>query len=184
MNRLLSNSKSEFYVYMQLKPNKIDWMEISKSLSITLWHEFCLRNGYPTPWKCRNRWKMPVVGRRNAENAEKRSSSADEMQKSRKNAHRRATKCWKRRKMPVVGRRNTKNAKNNLSYPYDEQKTRKTAFRRGTINKKRQKQPFVPPTMSRKRRKTTFRTPTMSRKREKPRFVGVQSIKNGKNSLS
>ena len=58
--------------------------------------------------------------------------------------------------MPVVGRRNAENAKNNLSYPYDEQKTRKTAFR----------------------------TPTMSRKREKPRFVGVQSIKNGKNSLS
>ena len=58
--------------------------------------------------------------------------------------------------MLVVGRRNAEIAKNNLSYPYDEQKTRKT----------------------------TFRTPTMSRKREKPRFVGVQSIKNGKNSLS
>ena len=72
---------------------------------------------------------MPVVGRRNAENAEKSSSSGDEMQKT---------------------------PKNNLSYPYDEQKSRKT----------------------------TFRTPTMSRKREKPHFVGVQSIKNGKNSLS
>ena len=36
----------------------------------------------------------------------------------------------------------------------------------------------------RKTEKTAFRTPTMSRKREKPRFVGVQSIKNGKNSLS
>ena len=58
--------------------------------------------------------------------------------------------------MLVVGRRNAENAKNNLSYPYDEQKSRKTAFR----------------------------TPTTSRKREKPRFVGVQSIKNGKNRVS
>ena len=72
---------------------------------------------------------MLVVGRRNAENAEKRSSSADETQKN-------AERC---------------------SSSADE--TLKT-------------------------RKTTFRTPTMSRKREKPRFVGVQSIKNGKNSVS
>ena len=59
---------------------------------------------------------MLVVGRRNAEIAEKCPSSADEMQKT---------------------------PKNSLSYPYDEQKTLKTAFRRGTINKKLQKQPFV-----------------------------------------
>ena len=59
---------------------------------------------------------MLVVGRRNAEIAEKCPSSVDEMQKT---------------------------PKNSLSYPYDEQKTLKTAFRRGTINKKRQKQPFV-----------------------------------------
>jgi len=92
------------------------------------------------------------------------------MQKPLKNARRRPTKCRNREKTLIVGRRNAendekcpssgdetqKNAKNNLSYPYDEQKTQKT----------------------------TFRTPTMSRKREKPRFVGVQSIKNGKNSLS
>ena len=90
-------------------------------------------------------------------NVEKRSSSVDEMQKSRKNAHCRPTKREKREKVLVVGRRNAKNVrkcpssademqktpKNSLSYPYDEQKTRKTAFRRGTINKKRQKQPFV-----------------------------------------
>ena len=88
-----------------------------------------LKNARRRPTKRRNREKTLVVGRRNAENAEKCPSSADETQK---------------------------NAKNNLSYPYDEQKSRKT----------------------------TFRTPTMSRKREKPRFVGVQSIKNGKNSLS
>ena len=59
---------------------------------------------------------MLVVGRQNAENAEKCSSSDDETQKT---------------------------PKNSFSYPYDEQKTLKTAFRRGTINKKRQKQPFV-----------------------------------------
>ena len=86
--------------------------------------------------------------------------------------------------MLVVGRRNAKNArkgpssademqktpKNSFSYPYDEQKTLKTAFRRGTINKKTAK--------------TAFRRGTTDRKREKPRFVGVQSIKNGKNRLS
>ena len=58
--------------------------------------------------------------------------------------------------MPVVGRRN---AENDEKCPSSADETQKT-------------------------RKTTFRTPTMSRKREKPRFVGVQSIKNGKNSLS
>ena len=103
-------------------------------------------------------------------NAEKRSSSADETQKSRENAHRRSTKREKREKVLVVGRRNAENVrkcpssademqktpKNSLSYPYDEQKTRKTAFRRGTINKKRQKQPFV----------------------------GVRRTKNGENRLS
>ena len=107
--------------------------------------------------KREKREKVLVVGRRNAEIVEKRSSSADETQKSRENAHRRSTKRKKREKVPVVGRRNAENAekcsssddetqktpKNSLSYPYDEQKTLKTAFRRGTINKKRQKQPFV-----------------------------------------
>ena len=107
--------------------------------------------------KRRNREKTLIVGRRNAENAEKCSSSADETRKTRKSACRRSTKRKKREKVPVVGRRNAENAekcpssademqktpKNSLSYPYDGQKTRKTAFLRGTINKKRQKQPFV-----------------------------------------
>ena len=120
--------------------------------------------------KRRNREKMLIVGRRNAKNAKKCLSSVDETQKSSKNARRRLTKRRNREKTLIVGRRNAKNAekcsssvdemqktpKNSLSYPYDEQKTLKTAFRRGTINKKLQKQPFV----------------------------GVQSIKNGKNSLS
>ena len=103
-------------------------------------------------------------------NAEKRSSSADEMRKTRENARRRSTKREKREKMPVVGRRNAENAKKCSSSVDEMQKTLKNARRR--------------PTKCRKRRKTVFRTPTTSRKREKPRFVGVQSIKNGKNSLS
>ena len=59
---------------------------------------------------------MLVVGRRNAEIAEKCPSSVDEMQKT---------------------------TKNSLSYPYDEQKTLKTAFRRGTTDRKREKPRFV-----------------------------------------
>ena len=57
--------------------------------------EFGLRNGYSTPrktrkrrknarrrsTKCRKRRKTLVVGRRNAKNAEKRSSSVDEIEK-------------------------------------------------------------------------------------------------------
>ena len=35
-----------------------------------------------------------------------------------------------------------------------------------------------------KTRKSARRRSTKRKKREKPRFVGVQSIKNGKNSLS
>ncbi|WP_315350580.1 hypothetical protein [Segatella oris] len=77
--------------------------------------EFGLRNGYPTPWIARKREKTSVVGRRNAKNAEKRSSSADEMQKSLENARRRPTKRENRRKTPVVGRRNAKNDEKCLS---------------------------------------------------------------------
>ena len=115
------------------------------------------KNARRRPTKRRKREKTPVVGRRNAESAKKRSSSVDEMQKTRESARRRPTKRKKREKVLIVGRRNAENAekcsssvdemqkmlKNSLSYPYDGQKTRKTAFRRGTINKKRQKQPFV-----------------------------------------
>ena len=89
-------------------------------------------------------------------NAEKRLSSVDEMQKTRKSVRRRPTKREKREKMLVVGRRNAENAKkcpssademqktpkNSLSYPYDEQKTLKTAFRRGTTDRKRRKSAF------------------------------------------
>ena len=48
--------------------------------------------------KRRNREKTLVVGRRNAKNAEKCSSSVDETQKTRERARRRPTKCRKRRK--------------------------------------------------------------------------------------
>ena len=48
------------------------------------------------PWKIKIRRKTPVVGRRNAENAEKRPSSVDEMQKTLKNVRRRPTKREKR----------------------------------------------------------------------------------------
>ena len=80
--------------------------------------------------KRRNREKTLIVGRRNAKNAEKCPSSADEMQKTPKKCLSSADEMQK-------------TPKNSLSYPSDEQKTLKTAFRRGTINKKRQKQPFV-----------------------------------------
>ena len=53
---------------------------------------------------------MPVVGRRNAEKAEKGPSSADETQKTLENARRRPTKCENRWKMSVVGRRNAEYA--------------------------------------------------------------------------
>ena len=48
------------------------------------------------PWKTKIRRKTPVVGRRNAENAEKCLSSVDEMQKTLKIARRRSTKREKR----------------------------------------------------------------------------------------
>ena len=48
--------------------------------------------------KRRNREKTLVVGRRNAKNAEKCSSSVDETQKTRERARRRPTKGRKRRK--------------------------------------------------------------------------------------
>jgi len=76
-----------------------------------------LKNARRRPTKCRNREKTLIVGQRNAENAEKRSSSGDEMLKTTKNARRRATK---------------------------HKKTRKTTFRTPTTSRKRKKQPFVP----------------------------------------
>ena len=62
-------------------------------------------------------------------NAEKRSSSVDEMRKTQKNS---------------------------LSYPYDEQKMRKTAFRRGTTDKKTLKIGFPPRPKSKKQQKKHF----------------------------
>ena len=60
---------------------------------------------------------MLIVSRRNAENAEKCSSSADEMQKMQKNACRRSTKRRNREKVPVVGRRNAENAEKQSFVP-------------------------------------------------------------------
>ena len=99
---------------------------------------------------------MLVVGRRNAKNARKGPSSADEMQKT---------------------------PKNSFSYPYDEQKTLKTAFRRGTINKKRQKQPFVGYD-GQKTLKIGFRPWPKSRKQQKKRFGRGRKTKNGENCIS
>ena len=56
-------------------------------------------------------------------NAEKRSSSADETQKTRENAHRRSTKREKREKVLVVGRRNAENAEKCSSSVDETQKT-------------------------------------------------------------
>ena len=78
--------------------------------------------------KCENREKTPVVGRRNAENAEKCLSSIDEMRKTAQNAHRRPTKCRKRRKTPVVGRRNAGFAENHSSSVDENEKEAKNAF--------------------------------------------------------
>ena len=103
-------------------------------------------------------------------NAEKRPSSVDEMQKTRKSARRRSTKCRKREKTLVVGRRNAKNARKCSSSVDEIRKTRKSACRRSTKRKKREKVPVV----GRRNAENA----------EKQPFVGVQSIKNGKNSLS
>ena len=80
------------------------------------------------PWKIKIRRKTPVVGRRNAENAEKRPSSVDEMQKTLKNVCRRSTKCENRRKMLVVGRRNTGIAENHSSSMDENEKEAKNAL--------------------------------------------------------
>ena len=71
--------------------------------------------------------RKPVVGRRNAENAGKRSSSADEMRKTMKSALRRPTKCRNRRKMPVVGRRNAGFTENHSSSMDENEKEAKNA---------------------------------------------------------
>ena len=70
-------------------------------------------------------------------NAEKRSSSADETQKSRENAHRRSTKREKREKVLVVGRRNAEIAKKRSLSADEMRKTLKNARRRSTKRKKR-----------------------------------------------
>ena len=70
---------------------------------------------------------MPVVGRRNAENAEKRSSSVDETLKTPKNTRRRSTKCRNRRKTLVVGRRNAEIAEKCPSSVDETLKTPKNA---------------------------------------------------------
>ena len=73
--------------------------------------------------KREKREKVLVVGRRNAENAEKCPSSVDETRKTLKNARRRPTKCRKREKVLVVGRRNAENAEKCSSSVDETQKT-------------------------------------------------------------
>ena len=132
--------------------------------------EFGLRNGYPSlenqksqentrrrPTKCRKRWKMSVVGRRNAKNAEKCSSSADETQKTLKNVCRRPTKREKRWKMSVVGRRNAKNAEKRPPSVDETQGLPKIIHHPWMKMKKRQKNARHPWMKVRKRWKSTFR---------------------------
>ena len=59
-------------------------------------------------------------------------SSADEMQKTLENAHRRPTKCEKQRKMLVVGRRNAEIAGKRSSSTDETQKSQKNARCRST----------------------------------------------------
>ncbi|OFO71741.1 hypothetical protein HMPREF2983_09130 [Prevotella sp. HMSC077E09] len=54
------------------------------------------KNGFPRPRMSRKLKKMCFQPLGEPKNAEKRSSSADETQKSRENAHRRSTKRKKR----------------------------------------------------------------------------------------
>lgn len=54
------------------------------------------------PWKTKNRRKTPVVGRRNAENAEKCLSSVDETQGLPKIIRHPWMKAKKRQKKPVI----------------------------------------------------------------------------------
>ena len=67
--------------------------------------------------KRRNREKTLIVGRRNAKNAEKCSSSVDEMRKTPKNVRRRSTKRRNREKTLIVGRRNAENAEKQSFVP-------------------------------------------------------------------
>ena len=132
--------------------------------------EFGLRNGYSTPrktrkrrknarrrsTKCRKRRKTLVVGRRNAENAEKHSSSVDETLKTPKNTRRRSTKREKRRKTLVVGRRNTENAeKTPVVGRRNAENAEKCSSSVDEIEKM-VKISFPPRLKLKKRRKTTF----------------------------
>ena len=117
-------------------------------------------------------------------NAEKRSSSADEMQKSRENAHRRSTKREKREKVLVVGRRNAEIVEKRSSSADETQKSLKNARRRLTKRKKRRKTVFRTPTTSKKTLKTAFCRGTINKKRQKQPFVGVRRTENAKNRVS
>ena len=103
-------------------------------------------------------------------NAEKRSSSADETQKSRENAHRRSTKCRKCRKMLIVGRRNAEIAEKCLSSVDETRKTLKNARRRSTKREKRRKMPVV----GRRNAENA----------EKQFFVPLRRAKNAENRVS
>ena len=101
---------------MWTEPQKLD--EITFGGSVFFHGErFSVFSAFRPQEICRERQKMLIVGRRNAEIAEKCSSSVDETQKTLKNARRRPTKRWKREKVPVVGRRNAENAEKQSFVP-------------------------------------------------------------------
>jgi len=75
------------------------------------------KNGFPRPRMSGKRRKMCFQPLGEPKNAEKRSSSADEMRKTLKNAHRWSTKCRNREKTLVVGRRNAENAEKQSFVP-------------------------------------------------------------------
>ena len=119
------------------------WIRFKKRLSNSLDSQKTLKNARRRSTKCENREKTLVVGRRNAEIAEKCPSSVDEMQKSLENARRRPTKCRKRKKQPVVGRRNAEIAEK-CSSSADEMQDLPRIIRHPWMKtKKRQKMPGI-----------------------------------------
>jgi len=89
------------------------------------------------------RRKTLVVGRRNIENTEKCSSSADETQKTQKKTCHRPTKYRKRRKTPVIGRRNAENTGKCLSSVDEIKKILKNARHPWMKPKKRRKSSVI-----------------------------------------
>ena len=87
-----------------------------------------LENARRRPTKCENRWKMPVVGRRNAGFVENHSSSMDESEKTLKIGFRPRPKSRKQQKERFGRGRKTKNGENCISATAETEKTPQTGF--------------------------------------------------------